>query len=72
MSEASATREAHGHPPYLQHHFETPLQQFDSGKLGMWLFLATEVVLFGGLFCAYAIYRGRTRSWTRTSGRSTP
>ena len=45
------------HPPYLQHHFETPVQQFDSAKLGMWLFLATEILLFGGLFCAYAVYR---------------
>ena len=47
----------HAHSPYLQHHFETPQQQFDAGKLGIWLFLATEVLLFGGLFCAYAIYR---------------
>lgn len=47
----------HGHPPYLAHHFDTPLQQFDSGKLGMWLFLATEILLFGGLFVAYAVYR---------------
>jgi len=45
------------HPPYLQHHFETPEQQFDAGKIGIWLFLATEILLFGGLFCAYAIYR---------------
>ena len=47
----------HGHPPYLAHHFDTPLQQFDSGKLGMWLFLATEILLFGGLFVAYSVYR---------------
>lgn len=45
------------HPPHLAHHFDTPLQQFDSGKLGMWLFLATEILLFGGLFCVYAIWR---------------
>ena len=45
------------HPPQLQHHFETVGQQFDAGKLGMWLFLATEILLFGGLFCAYAVYR---------------
>jgi len=45
------------HPSYLAHHFETPAQQFDSGKLGMWIFLLTEVLLFGGLFCAYAVYR---------------
>ncbi len=47
----------HGHSPYLQHHFDTMEQQFNSGKLGMWLFLATEILLFGGLFVAYAIYR---------------
>jgi len=45
------------HPPHLQHHFDTPEQQYDSGKLGMWLFLATEILLFGGLFVAYAVYR---------------
>lgn len=32
-------------------------QQFDSSKQGMWLFLATEILFFGGLFCAYAVYR---------------
>ncbi|MCA9244042.1 MAG: cytochrome c oxidase subunit 3 [Phycisphaerales bacterium] len=32
-------------------------QQFEAGKLGMWLFLATEVLLFAGLFCAYTVYR---------------
>ncbi len=46
------------HPAHLAHHFETPEQQFESGKLGMWVFLATEILMFGGLFCAYAIYRG--------------
>jgi cytochrome c oxidase subunit 3 len=45
-------------PPHRWHHFESAEQQFDSGKLGMWLFLATEVLMFGGLFCAYTIYRG--------------
>lgn len=45
------------HPSYLGHHYETAEQQFDSGKLGMWLFLATEILLFTGLFCAYSIYR---------------
>lgn len=47
-----------GHPPHLAHHFETPKQQFESGKFGMWLFLATEILMFGGLFCAYSVYRG--------------
>jgi cytochrome c oxidase subunit 3 len=54
----SGAQREHAHPPWLQHHFDTPLQQYDSGKLGMWLFLATEILLFGGLFCAYAVYRG--------------
>jgi len=31
--------------------------EFESGKLGMWLFLSTEILLFSGLFCAYAVYR---------------
>lgn len=43
--------------PFLAHHFETPKHQFESGKLGIWLFLITEILFFGGLFCAYAIYR---------------
>jgi cytochrome c oxidase subunit 3 len=45
------------HPPHLAHHFDTSEQQFDACKLGMWLFLVTEVLLFGGMFCAYAVYR---------------
>jgi cytochrome c oxidase subunit 3 len=56
--ESHAHGEEHGHhSPYLHHHFETPVQQFESDKLGMWLFLATEILMFGGLFCAYAVYR---------------
>ncbi len=47
----------HDHPAFLAHHFETPAQQMESGKLGMWVFLATEVLMFGGLFCAYSVYR---------------
>jgi cytochrome c oxidase subunit III len=47
----------HGENPFLAHHFDSPKHQFDSGKLGIWLFLVTEVMFFGGLFCAYAIYR---------------
>lgn len=43
--------------PHLAHHFDTPQQQFDSGKLGIWLFLLTEVLFFAGLFCAYTVYR---------------
>jgi cytochrome c oxidase subunit 3 len=49
---------AHAHPSFLQHHFDTPAQQFEASKLGMWIFIATEILMFGGLFCAYAIWRG--------------
>jgi cytochrome c oxidase subunit 3 len=51
--------EPHGHhsDPHLAHHFDSPQQQFASGKLGMWVFLATEILMFGGLFCGYAVYR---------------
>jgi len=55
---AQGPAHAHAHPAYLQHHFDTPPQQFDASKLGMWLFLATEVLFFAGLFCFYSIYRG--------------
>lgn len=48
---------SHDHPAFLAHHFETPRQQFEAGKLGMWIFLVTEVLFFSGLFCAYAVYR---------------
>ena len=46
-----------GHPEFLAHQFDTQQQQYEAAKLGMWLFLATEVLLFGGLFCAYAVFR---------------
>jgi cytochrome c oxidase subunit III len=47
----------HGHhdDPYLQHHFHTAAQQFEASKIGMWLFLVTEILLFGGLFTGYGI-----------------
>jgi cytochrome c oxidase subunit III len=39
------------------HQFDTPEQQFEASNLGMWLFLATEVLFFGGLFAGYLQYR---------------
>lgn len=41
----------------LAHHFDDPEQQHQSALLGMWAFLATEVMFFGGLLVAYAAYR---------------
>lgn len=65
MSTAAATAaehphgpgEGHAHDPFLAHHFESHEHQFDSCKLGIWLFLITEVLFFSGLFCVYAVYR---------------
>lgn len=60
MSNAVAHADTHGHAvhhPELQHHFETMEQQKEASTLGMWLFLLTEVLFFGGLFFAYLLYR---------------
>jgi cytochrome c oxidase subunit 3 len=43
--------------PFLAHQFDTQAQQFDAGKLGMWLVVVTELLFFSGLFCAYAVCR---------------
>ena len=43
------------HPTAMQ--FETPDQQREASELGMWIFLATEVLFFGGLFTGYTMYR---------------
>ncbi len=41
----------------IGHHFSSIGRQTEAMRLGMWLFLATEVLLFAGLFCGYAVYR---------------
>ena len=56
MSSHAATEHVHGHPA-LQHHFENMEQQREAGTLGMWIFLVTEIMFFGGMFLAYALYR---------------
>jgi cytochrome c oxidase subunit III len=48
---------AHDHHPALAHHFESLSEQNEAATLGMWVFLVTEVLFFGGLFAAYSIYR---------------
>src|SRR3989442_8755642 len=45
------------HHPFLQHHFEDLGQQHEASTLGMWMFLTTEILFFGGVLCAYWIYR---------------
>jgi cytochrome c oxidase subunit 3 len=45
------------HHPFLQHHFDNMAQQAEASTLGMWTFLVTEIMFFGGLFMAYLVYR---------------
>ena len=61
-SQATATTNdltvgSHEHPSYLMHHFETVEQQREAASFGMWVFLLTEIMFFGGMFMAYLVYR---------------
>lgn len=40
------------------HHFESAQHQYVSAKQGVWLFLATEILMFGVFFVSYGIFRG--------------
>ena len=55
----TAQPEEHGHValPQHRHHFETQEQQREAATFGMWLFLLTEIMFFGGLFFSYLLYR---------------
>ncbi|MBX7137990.1 MAG: cytochrome c oxidase subunit 3 family protein [Oligoflexia bacterium] len=50
-----STAENYQGPPHV-HHMDAPTA-YSAAKLGMWLFLATEILLFGGLFAAFALFR---------------
>lgn len=54
MSESAAIQ---GGRPILEEQFESLPAQEEARKLGMWIFLATEILFFGGLFATYTIYR---------------
>jgi cytochrome c oxidase subunit 3 len=54
---SEAAGHAAGVEVHLAHHFPNLAQQAHAARLGMWLFLATELLLFGGLFVAYGVYR---------------
>ena len=59
MAESYTVEHGHaeqGHPA-LQHHFENMEQQREAATLGMWVFLVTEIMFFGGMFLAYTLYR---------------
>src|SRR5262245_37965603 len=53
---AAGHDDAH-HNPYLQHHFYSMDQQLEASTLGMWVFLVTEIMFFGGMFMIYILYR---------------
>jgi cytochrome c oxidase subunit 3 len=57
-------------PHTVAHHFDTPVQEFQAMKLGFWLFLATEILLFGGLFAAYFYYHEMYPETFRVGGRT--
>ena len=44
---------------HTAHHFENADLQFSANKMGIWLFLVQEILFFGGLFCAFAIFRAK-------------
>jgi cytochrome c oxidase subunit 3 len=55
---AGESRGERGSPQYeVAHHFDSADTEFDAGRMGVWLFLVTEILLFGGLFCAFAVFR---------------
>ena len=59
MSDHNAAAASEGLSPqyHVAHHFDTADQQFESNRMGVWLFLVTEILFFGGLFCAFAVFR---------------
>jgi cytochrome c oxidase subunit 3 len=49
--------EAHAETLAIREQFDTAEQQKDASTLGMWVFLITEIMFFGGMFLAYTVYR---------------
>ncbi len=54
MSTVKSADQSHAH--HFAHHFDSAEHEYDSSKLGVWLFLCTEILMFGGVFVAYAIF----------------
>ncbi len=57
MSPETSAAAEHHHHPALAHHFDSLAEQNEAATLGMWVFLVTEVLFFGGALMAYSIYR---------------
>lgn len=53
----ATTAELHDRARFLEEQFDDPVQQRESATLGMWMFLATEILFFGVLFASYTICR---------------
>jgi cytochrome c oxidase subunit 3 len=66
-----ASAHAGEHPAHLAHHFNDVEQQRSAAELGMWAFLATEVMFFGGLFLGYTVYRASYPDAFREASRDT-
>jgi cytochrome c oxidase subunit 3 len=65
---AGTSEEAeHAAHPLLAHHFQSMPQQHEAATFGMWVFLVTEVLFFGGLFTTYTIYRATASEAFRTA-----
>jgi cytochrome c oxidase subunit 3 len=58
---AAAHAALHDAPPELRHHFADLPAQKEASTLGIWIFLVTEVLFFGGMFTAYVVYRATFR-----------
>jgi cytochrome c oxidase subunit 3 len=57
MSPETAAGEQLSPQFHVAHHFDSADSQFEANKLGIWLFLVTEILLFGGMFLAFAVFR---------------
>ena len=57
QSDAKTAASGEEHPPCQHHHFDSMTQQSQSTLLGIWCFMAQEILFFGGLFGAYTFYR---------------
>src|SRR5215470_4346834 len=57
LLDSQTTTAEHPHHPALVHHFDDMEQQKEASTFGMWVFLLTEIMMFGGIFVAYMIYR---------------
>lgn len=54
-----STDKAHSGKHHFAHHFKSALHEFETAKQGIWLFMVTEILMFGGLFVGYFIYHSK-------------